>query len=174
MNMSIKELLKLLYAEFGPKKTPDSNRTSFSQAVPSFGNEDMTVSRGKDKDGNDWETRTWKSEDGKSSYTSISIRRDSNETYVGDKLDVKSELGIAEEALKRAVAVEDYDAAVLCRDFIQRLKDNGEALMKLDNEKYEAAKNLDYEKALKIKRKQETLLFGKDYNKNKIKKSKHD
>jgi protein-arginine kinase activator protein McsA len=93
--------------------------------------------------GDNWERKHYKSEDGSISFTYITNKR-------GD-LNKQDEVSLLKQKLKISVDEQNFEEAVELRDKIKNLEKNKEELIKLNKELDECVKKQDFENAIKLR-----------------------
>lgn len=100
-------------------------------------------------DENNWTKRTYKSPDGRYSYTFMSNKlKDYNNT---------DELDILKNQLQKSVDEQDFEKAVELRDKIKSLEKNKEKISELEKKLSECVEKQDYEKAIEYRDKIKAL-----------------
>lgn len=100
-------------------------------------------------DENNWTKRTYKSPDGRYSYTFMSNKlKDENNT---------DELDILKNQLQKSVDEQDFEKAVELRDKIKTLEKNKEKITELEKKLSECVEKQDYEKAIEYRDKIKAL-----------------
>jgi hypothetical protein len=92
---------------------------------------------------NNWTKRTYKSPDGKYSFTYMSKGFNSNQK--------SDELNILKNDLEKAVAEQEFEKAVELRDKIKTLEKNKEKISELEKKLSECVEKQDYEKAIEYR-----------------------
>ncbi len=92
---------------------------------------------------NNWTKRTYKSPDGKYSFTYMSKGFNSNQK--------SDELNILKNDLEKAVAEQEFEKAVELRDKIKTLEKNKEKISQLEKKLSECVEKQDYEKAIEYR-----------------------
>ena len=92
---------------------------------------------------NNWTKRTYKSPDGKYSFTYMSKGFNSNQK--------SDELDILKNELEKAVAEQEFEKAVELRDKIKKLEKNKEKISELQKKLSECVEKQDYEKAIEYR-----------------------
>jgi len=90
--------------------------------------------------GNNWTSKTFKSPDGKYSYT-----------YMSKGFKPTDELNELKNKLAVAVEGQNFEEAVKLRDQIKKLKKNKEKIFELQTKLNECIKNQDFEKAIEYR-----------------------
>lgn len=98
---------------------------------------------------NEWEKKTYKSDDGAISFTYITNKR-------GD-LNGDDELSLLKQKIDIAVQNQEFETAVELRDKIKSLEQNKEKIFKLKKELNDSVKKQDFEKAIEIRDKIKSL-----------------
>jgi protein-arginine kinase activator protein McsA len=93
--------------------------------------------------GDNWERKNYKSEDGNISFTYITNKR--------GELNKQDELSLLKQKLNIAVDEQNFEGAVELRDKIKNLEKNKEELIKLNKELNECIKTQDFENAILIR-----------------------
>lgn len=100
-------------------------------------------------DDNNWTKRTYKSPDGKYSFTYMSKGFNSNHK--------NDELNILKDELEKAVGEQEFEKAVELRDKIKTLEKNKEKISELQKKLSECVEKQDYEKAIEYRDKIKAL-----------------
>jgi protein-arginine kinase activator protein McsA len=98
---------------------------------------------------NNFEKKTYKSEDGSITFTYI--------TNVKGDLNKSDEITLLKQKLDMAVEEQDFEQAVELRDKIKNLEQNKEKISELNKELDECVKNQNFEKAIKLRDKINSL-----------------
>ena len=98
---------------------------------------------------NNFEKRTYKSEDGSISFTYI--------TNVKGDLNKSDEVDLLKQRLEIAVEEQNFEEAVELRDKIKNLEQNKEKISELNKELDECIKNQNFEKAIELRDKINSL-----------------
>jgi len=98
---------------------------------------------------NEWEKKTYKSDDGLISFTYVTNKR-------GD-LNGDDEISLLKQKLDMSVENQDFETSVELRDKIKGLEKNKEKISKLKKELDESVKNQDFEKSIEIRDKIKSL-----------------
>lgn len=93
-----------------------------------------------DDGGDEWEKRTYVSENGLFSYS-----------YFTKKSKPKDEINVLKQELDSCIENQDFEKAVELRDKIKKLEENKEDLSKLNGELNECIKNQDFERAIVLR-----------------------
>jgi protein-arginine kinase activator protein McsA len=99
--------------------------------------------------GDNWERKNYKSEDGSISFTYITNKR--------GRLNKQDELTLLKQKLEIAVNDQNFEEAVELRDKIKNLEKNKEELTKLNQELTDSIKKQDFENAIIIRDKINSL-----------------
>jgi excinuclease UvrABC helicase subunit UvrB len=92
---------------------------------------------------NNWTKRTYKSPDGKYSFTYMSKGFNSNQK--------SDELDILKNELEKSVAEQEFEKSVELRDKIKTLEKNKEKISELEKKLSECVEKQDYEKAIEYR-----------------------
>ena len=93
--------------------------------------------------GDNWERKNYKSEDGSISFTYVTNKRGG--------LNKQDEISLLKQKLDIAVDEQNFEVAVELRDKIKNLEKNKEELTKLNKELNECVKKQDFENAIKLR-----------------------
>lgn len=99
--------------------------------------------------GDNWERKNYKSEDGSISFTYVTNKRGG--------LNKQDEISLLKQKLNIAVDEQNFEEAVELRDKIKNLEKNKEELIKLNEELNECVKKQDFENAIKLRDKIRSL-----------------
>jgi protein-arginine kinase activator protein McsA len=99
--------------------------------------------------GDNWERKNYKSEDGNISFTYITNKRGG--------LNKQDELSLLKQKLNIAVDEQNFEEAVTLRDKIKKLEENKNEIKTISLELEECIKNQDFEKAIIIRDKLKEL-----------------
>ena len=99
--------------------------------------------------GDNWERKNYKSEDGSISFTYITNKRGG--------LNKQDEISLLKQKLDISVDEQNFEEAVELRDKIKNLEKNKEELTKLNQELNESIKKQDFENAIIIRDKIKNL-----------------
>jgi protein-arginine kinase activator protein McsA len=92
---------------------------------------------------NNWEKKTYKSDDGIISFTYITNKK--------EKLDHNDEITLLKQQLEFVVEEQKFEEAVELRDKIKKLETYKEKISSLKKELDECVKNQDYERAIVLR-----------------------
>lgn len=92
---------------------------------------------------NNFEKKTYRSEDGSITFTYI--------TNVKGDLDKSDELSLLNQKLEIAIEEQNFEEAVILRDKIKNLENNKEKINNLKNELDECVKNQNFERAIELR-----------------------